>query len=273
MGSEDKLHAVGATMNGGRGKVLETEMREGGIIEEYTLANSVANPQRCAEMLDLTLYTMCREEELLDLYLNTWLVSVTKDKDSGITTAVAEDQISQNRYVITAKVFVDATGDGRLGAEAGASFIMGRESKAEYNESLAQAKADNETEGSSLAFTARDYGHPMPFTPPAWATKYHKDDFKYRGVGAFDCAWSFPTLLRCLALLRAKKMLTRVAADGYWWIEISWPFNTIRDNKQITDLLMADLLGVCELYRRKALFFGYLHGRVCRGLHQEQRRD
>jgi len=31
------------------------------------------------------------------------------------------------RYVVKAKAFVDATGDGRLGAEAGAEWIQGRE--------------------------------------------------------------------------------------------------------------------------------------------------
>jgi hypothetical protein len=35
--------------------------------------------------------------------LNTWLVSVQKN-GSRITTAIAEDQQSQNRYIITAKV-------------------------------------------------------------------------------------------------------------------------------------------------------------------------
>ena len=37
-----------------------------------------------------------------------------------ITSATCEDQHSQRRYVIKAKAFIDTTGDGRLGAEAGA---------------------------------------------------------------------------------------------------------------------------------------------------------
>ncbi len=65
-------------------------------------------------------------------------------------------------------MFIEATGDGRLGAEAGSPFIMGREGYEVYNESLAIPQTDNETEGSSYAFTSIDYGQPMPYTPPIW---------------------------------------------------------------------------------------------------------
>ena len=72
------------------------------------------------------------------------------------------------RYIISAKIFIDTTGDGRLGAEAYVPYIIGRESKTEFNESLAELHSDNETEGSSFAFTSRDYGVEIPFTPPSW---------------------------------------------------------------------------------------------------------
>ena len=48
---------------------------------------------------------------------------------TSITAAVCEDQISQRRYIVKAKAFIDTTGDGRLGAEAGAEWIQGREGK------------------------------------------------------------------------------------------------------------------------------------------------
>jgi hypothetical protein len=104
-------------------------------------------------------------EPNLTLLLNTWLSSVETAPvaaDGGgpgaISQATCEDQHSQRRYVVKAKVFIDATGDGRLGAEAGAEFIQGREGRAEFDESLAMDAADNETEGSSILYQAEDKG-------------------------------------------------------------------------------------------------------------------
>src|SRR3990170_4065600 len=60
--SEVRMHIVGANGTGSfdRGCELETEAREGGIIEEIRLEACVRNPQRSASMLDLILYDLCR---------------------------------------------------------------------------------------------------------------------------------------------------------------------------------------------------------------------
>lgn len=102
-----------------------------------------------------------------------------------IVSAVGEDQQSQNRYTVNATVFIDATGDGRLGAEAGSPFITGREGKDQYNESCAEGP-DTETEGTSLAFIAADTGVPQSYTPPPWAMKFNKSTFVYRDVSSFQ---------------------------------------------------------------------------------------
>ena len=41
-------------------------------------------------------------------------------------------QASQRRYIVKARAFIDATGDGRLGVEAGAEWIQGREGYSKY---------------------------------------------------------------------------------------------------------------------------------------------
>ncbi|HJN26343.1 MAG TPA: FAD-dependent oxidoreductase, partial [Candidatus Latescibacteria bacterium] len=69
--SEVRMHIVGADMSGGRGRELETEAREGGIMEEIRLETTVRNPQRSPSMLDLILYEKCRAEKNLTLMLNT----------------------------------------------------------------------------------------------------------------------------------------------------------------------------------------------------------
>jgi hypothetical protein len=84
-----------------------------------------------------------------------------------IEQVVAENQETQIRYKVKGKVFVEATGDGRLGVEAGVPYVIGREGK-EFNEQLALNESDHETMGSSIYFTAEDAGRPMSFTPPPW---------------------------------------------------------------------------------------------------------
>ena len=77
--SEVRMHIVGADASGGRGIELQTEAREGGIMEEIRLETAARNPQRSASMLDLILYEKCRAEENLTLMLNTTVVGVEKD--------------------------------------------------------------------------------------------------------------------------------------------------------------------------------------------------
>ena len=60
------MHIVGAA-HSKRGTALETEAREGGILEEILLECAVRNPQRSASMLDLLLYEKCRAESNSDV--------------------------------------------------------------------------------------------------------------------------------------------------------------------------------------------------------------
>ncbi|CEL93046.1 unnamed protein product [Vitrella brassicaformis CCMP3155] len=219
--SESKLHMVGADLHGVRGRHRATETREGGIVEEYTLMNAVKNGQRSHSMHDLFLYDYFRTSgPNCQLLLNTWVVGATKTPAKTVTEIIAENQETQIRYLIKGKVFIDATGDGRLGAEAEVPHIIGRESSHQYNESLALPKEDGETMGSSLAFVAREHPHKMPFTPPSWAIRYTKEDFRYRGINDLEY--------------------------GYWWIEVAWPFHTIHENEEIRDKLMEVVMGVWD---------------------------
>ena len=138
------MHVVGADAAGRRGEELAVEAREGGIIEEIRLETAARNPQRSSSMLDLTLYDLCRSEPNLELLLNTEVVAATVD-GHRIVAATADRQSTEDRFVIAAQVFVDCTGDGRLGVEAGARFRHGREATDEYGESLAQPTADRQT--------------------------------------------------------------------------------------------------------------------------------
>ena len=154
--SEVRMHIVGANGTGryDRGAELETEAREGGIIEEIRLENCVRNPQRSASMFDLILYDMCRSEPNLTLLLNTAVTAVEMNGNQ-IQRAVAERQSTEDCFRIHAKVFIDCTGDGRLGLEAGAAFMEGRESRESFGESLAQPNADRHRLGSTVLLQTR----------------------------------------------------------------------------------------------------------------------
>lgn len=214
--SEVRMHICGASP---RGKELETEARESGIIEEIMLECSVRNPQRSASMLDLILYEKCLAEPNLTLLLNTTVVGVTMDGDR-IASAFAVRESTEDHFVITADLFADCTGDGRLGYEAGALYTTGREASDEYGESGANRNRDQHRLGSSLLFTSRDMGRPMPFIPPAWIRKFTETDLKFRN----HSTWEY----------------------GYWWVEYGGVMDTIKDNETIRDELMAIMLGVWD---------------------------
>jgi hypothetical protein len=156
--SEVKMHIVGADNHTGR-----PGWREGGLIEEFRLDDAANNPQRCWELWDLLLYDKCVSEPNLTLLLET-AVYAAEVADGRIRRVIARCDKSEHLYRIAAKVYCDCTGDSRLGLEAGAEMRFGRESRAETGESLAIKEPDRQTLGSSVLFTARDHGRPMPYT-------------------------------------------------------------------------------------------------------------
>jgi hypothetical protein len=224
-GAEVRVTMVGAC--GGRGgqkAAMKLDCREGGIVEEYQLDNSVNNPDRVPELFSLEILTLMKAEPNLQVFLNTWFVSAntttaTPDGTKAITSVVCENQESQRRFVVKAKQYIEATGDGRLGAEVGAEWIQGRENRTQYNESLAQEVADHETEGTSIVYTTSNRGRANHFRSPFWASNYTREQFRYRSVGG-------------------------TVPVGYWWNEVAWPYNTITDGENITQELMADGLGI-----------------------------
>lgn len=212
--SEVKMHIVGADIHGAR-----PGWRESGLIEEFRLDDAVMNPQRSRELWDLLLYDKVVSEPNVTLLLDT-VCCAAEVKDGRIQRVLARCDKTEHLYRVTAKFFADCTGDCRLGVEAGADFRLGREARSEFNEELALKEADHATLGSSILFTARDYGRPMPFTPPAWARKVTKEMLRFRGIRSWDY--------------------------GYWWIEWGGDRDTIRDNERIRHELLSIVLGVWD---------------------------
>jgi|YNPMSStandDraft_1061717.scaffolds.fasta_scaffold02182_4 hypothetical protein len=212
--SEVKMHVVGANCHKGR-----PGWREGGLIEELRLEDAVRNPQRSWEMWDLLLYDKVVSESNITLLLETVVFRAAVD-GGRIREVHARCDKTEHLYRIRAPLFVDATGDSRLGLEAGAEMRSGREARSEFGESLAPEKSDGKTLGSSILFTSRDYGRPMPFTPPAWARKVTREQLRFRKI----TSWEY----------------------GYWWVEWGGHLDTIRDNERIRFELLSIALGVWD---------------------------
>lgn len=212
--SEVKMHVVGASCHKGR-----PGWRESGLIEEIRLEDAVNNPQRCWEMWDLLLYDKVISEPNITLLLDTTLFR-TVTKGNRITEVWARCDRTEHLYRIEAPLFVDATGDSRLGLEAGAEMRSGREARSEFQETLAPEKADGETLGSSILFTSRHYPRRMTFKPPVWARKVTKEHLRMRKTDS----WEY----------------------GYWWIEWGGDKDPIRDNELIRFELLSIVLGVWD---------------------------
>lgn len=212
--SEVKMHIVGANSHKGR-----PGWREGGLLEELRLDDAVNNPQRCWELWDLLLYDKCVSEPNITLLLDSVLYSA-ETKSGRIERVMVRCDKTEHVYRIKAKVFLDCTGDSRLGLESGAETRYGRESRSEFNESLAPEKPDEETMGNSILFTSKLHDKPMPFTAPKWARKVTAEHLKHRGTDF----WEY----------------------GYWWIEWGGQMNTIHDNERIRFELLGIVMGVWD---------------------------
>jgi len=219
------------------------DYRESGILEELKLEEAVRNPQRAAFMLDLVLWEAVKREPNITLLLNTAVDAAEVEEAtlpppndlvrSGtqgkapfgpirrITTAYARRTSTEDVFRIKAAYYIDATGDGRLGAVAGADFRYGREGKDEYGESMAPVeREDGKVLGSSLLFTARRYDHPVPFVKPSWARTFTEEDLRLRSHRDLDY--------------------------GYWWVEWGGQLDTVKDNEAIRDELLAIVMGVWD---------------------------
>lgn len=217
--SEVRMHVVGADVHGRR-----PGARESGLIEELRLEDAYRNPHRSYSQWDLLLYEKVTAESNITLLLDTICTGCTTADNGNSTRRIASlDAVrhsTEDRFTIRAPIFADCSGDGRLGAEAGAQFTIGREAKSDFGESLALDVADRQTLGSSIMFTARRHAQPQPFRAPAWARKFQKHEFRLRPFDGYEY--------------------------GYWWAEWGGQLDTLKDNAKIRHELLRIALGIWD---------------------------
>ncbi len=156
-----------------------------------------------------TIMQVVEREKNIQLFLNTYIDGVSKSGNlitgvSGMNTVTSEKIRFEGTY------FVDATGDGWVGYYAGARYMMGREARSEFNESMAPETGDEMTMGSSVLWNSYDAGKASPFPAVPWAMDVAKD-YKVKG--------------------------------GEWFWEYGMHLNTIDDAEQIRDHLFRAIYG------------------------------
>ena len=215
--SECRVHVCGADIHNS-----VKNMRETGILEEIRLENLYRNPNRNFSIWDSILYEKVLAEPNITPLLNC---SCLKAEMSGaaIRSVTGWQLTTQTHHQVRARIFADCSGDAVLAPLTGAEHRMGREARAEYDESIAPLEADEKTMGMTCLFQSREYDTPQPFEPPSWAHRY--DACEALPYGPRGHRWW---------------------QMGYWWVELGGERHSIHDTEALRDELLKITYGVWD---------------------------
>jgi hypothetical protein len=226
--SEIRVWVVGATAHG-----TQRFARETGIMGELFLENQYRNPQGNPIYWDQVVLDLVRAEPNISLHLNTDVrtVTMTADDPARIASVTGWTMGSEIETVFSAPVFLDCTGDGLVGALAGAEHRIGREGRAEHGEPWAPAEPDDELLGSSIFFSTHDTGKPERFVPPSIAQDVSRTP-----------------------ILANRSIRTGDRGCAYWWIEWGGELDTVADNERIRDELWSVVYGIWDHIKNSGQF-------------------
>ncbi len=220
--SEIRVHPLGVDPE-------KTGFREGGIIEELKLENAVNNPDMLWDAWDMLLYDKCVSQKNLTLLLDTTLYEARVSRGK-ITSIRARCDYALKFYEIGAKIFIDCTGDARLGIESGAEIMGSREGSSAWGEPLADTFPRGQFLGCSVLFNTRDVGHPSPYKAPSWALKIGEDDLKFRDPRKYGFK------------------------SGYWFVSYGGELDPVKDTEVIRRHLLSILLGVWDYIKNSGKY-------------------
>ncbi len=215
--SECRVHICGADRHNSI-----KNMRETGILEELRMENLYRNPNRNFSIWDTILYDKILSEPNIIPLLNCSCLNAEMYGET--IRAVTGWQLTTQTYQrVNARIFADCSGDAILAPLTGADHRMGREARAEYNESIAPLEADAKTMGMTCLFQSREYKIAQPFEPPQWAHRYDScDELPYGPSG--HLWWQM----------------------GYWWVELGGEHDSIHDAEALRDELLKITFGVWD---------------------------
>jgi hypothetical protein len=200
--------------------------KETGILEEMQLENLYRNPGKDFSIWDSVLWGHAAHQPNLTLLLNTTCTHARME-DGVLAEIEAWQLTSQTRLVISARQFIDCSGDSILAAATGALHRIGREARDEFSEPIAPTVGDDRTMGNSLLIQLHRTDEVQPFTPPDWAYKIRTPE-------------DLPNRLR------------GVNGQNFWWLELGGHQDTLRDAEAIRDELYRTAYGVWDYIKNYA---------------------
>lgn len=123
---------------------------------------------------DLKAFSLLEANPNATVFLEHRVVNAVK-KDNSIVSIDAIHAQDGHEHRFKGRIFIDASGVAMLGVLVGAETLFGRESRSEYNEPYAPAKADDMHHGNTVFFRTGMVDHPVSFPEVPWATEVSKD--------------------------------------------------------------------------------------------------
>ena len=206
--------------------------RESGLISELEERNIYGNPSLVHSLFDATLYGMLRENPNIRMLLNC-SCSDAKMDGNKIRAVNAWQSTTYTWFTVEADIFMDCSGDSILAPLTGAEYRHGRESKAEFGETMAQETEDGCTMGMSIILAAKETDHPVKFTPPSFASYYPTDEsFSGNEIKAMGD--------------QTRDHNVGTSKCNLWWVELGGNMDSIHDADRLRDRLIANIYGVWD---------------------------
>ena len=217
---------LGVPINGAGS--LHANARESGIIEEAGRIKARYGFPKMSEPFRM----LADGEKNLTVFLNRRVIAAEMADPKTIAGVQAVDTLTGRITAYRAKMFIDCTGDGWLGFYAGAKYRHGRESREEFDESLAPERADRINMSGclmgelALSYRAENMGKPVAYVPPPWAAKLPPPEQFGRTITHIGGEWWLEREGTIDTLSEAEKSrdeLIRISY-GYWdYIKNRWP--------------------------------------------------
>jgi hypothetical protein len=232
--SEVRLWMLGATSHMGNNNRWA---REGGIVDEILVENTYRNKEGNPVLFDMVLIDKVRAEKNISLFLNTVVYAIEKKGDREVAAVKAYNSQSETEYVMNANIFCDSSGDGILAYLAGATYRIGAEERAEFDEKFAPDKdIYGEKLGHTLFFYTKKTPKPVKYIAPDFAlTKefVEKEIYRVKNPNYFN-----PMAIGC----------------KYWWIEYGGRLDTIHDTEEIKYKLWSVAYGIWDYIKNSGKF-------------------
>lgn len=153
---------------------LEPYKNLGNMIKEFGPLKE-GNAQPASYYMDEKKQQWIDSEKNITLYPNIHVIGVEM-KDNHINGITGKNIATGEETIFKAPLFADCTGDGSIGAWAGADFRMGREAKSEFHELRGAERADKMTMGSSVQWYSKEMKQPSRFSVFEYGLQFNDEN-------------------------------------------------------------------------------------------------